>query len=333
MGDARRSAVTAGQVAYLPPRDSLPSRGLSHLLRLPRSPPQGDGGKLRGNRHGRLRDRRGADGAGLAVRSEGRALPSRRRVTYPPQAPAEEEEEEDRQVPHASQAPLGSAAPRRSAGPLGRRRAGAGSRRGTIGPGGRRCPGAPSRAPRPAGGRRPAAEGSSRTCPRRRPLRRPSAPGPAESLPVSSQLLLYAPARFPPASLLSPSPPLAFLLLPLAAAPAHPMRCGSPPPPLRCCRAAVGLWAALAPRCQPPGAREAPSGFFLRVPGARPDGVPGHRCQQWDFGVPAACQSTEAIGRGAPGADTHTQTYTVGWGRTRDPWADQQLYYKTFRAT
>lgn len=252
-------------------------------------------------------------------------MPSRRRVTYRPQAPAEEKEEEDRQVPHASQAPLGSACP------LGRRRAGAGSRRGTIGPGGRRCPGAPSRAPRPSGGRRPAAEGSSRTCPRRRPLRRPSAPGPAESLPVSSQLLLYAPARFPPASLLSPSPPLPFLLLPLAAAPAppHEVRVAPAAPQV----AAVGLWAALGPRCQPPGAREAPSGFFLRLPGARPDGVPGHRCQLWDFGVPAACQSTEAIGRGAPGADTHTQAYTVGWGRTRDPWADQQLYYKTFRAT
>lgn len=250
------------------------------------------------------------------MRSEGRAFPSRRRVTYRPQAPAEEEEEEDRQVPHASQAPLGSACP------LGRRRAGAGSRRGTIGPGGRRCPGAPSRAPRPAGGRRPAAEGSSRTCPRRRPLRRPSAPGPAESLPVSSQLLLYAPTRFPPASLLSPSPPLPFLLLPLAAAPAppHEVRVAPAAPQV----AAVGLWAALGPRCQPPGAREAPSGFFLRLPGARPGGVPGHRCQLWDFGVPAACQSTEAIGRGAPGGDTHTQAYTVGWGRTRDPWADQQ---------
>lgn len=177
-------------------------------------------------------------------------MPSRRRVTYRPQAPAEEKE--DRQVPHASQAPLGSACP------LGRRRAGAGSRRGTIGPGGRRCPGAAAArgrraeppAPRAAAALRlKAAPAPAPAAARSGGRQLPAPPSPCPSLLSSSStprlaslpLLSSAPLRRCLFSS-SPSPPL----------PLPPMRCGSPPPPLRSPPWGCGQRWALAASLQEP---------------------------------------------------------------------------------
>lgn len=190
---ARGHPVSASGGSRLSPEVSAAGPESPHLLRVPLSPPPRSTGKLRGNRQP-AGLRTGTAGTGAAGGAAG-VTPSAvwrgesppraggdRGATYPPQAPAEGEEE-DRQVPHASQVPgpAGSATPRRSAGAFRRRRAGAGSRRGTIGPGGRRrrrAAGAPARTPRPAGGRRPAAVGGSGTCPRP-----PAAPAAVSSRP------------------------------------------------------------------------------------------------------------------------------------------------------
>lgn len=140
--------------------------------------------------------------------------PPERPPTYPPQVPAEgEEEEEDRQVPHASLAPAGHAAPRRSAGPLGRRRAAAGSRRRTIGPAGRPAVPLPRGRPPPCGCRRlphlppPAARSGWQLAARLSPARSLAAFSSSSAL-----RLAFLPLTLQPLS-------SAFLLLPLLAAP------------------------------------------------------------------------------------------------------------------
>lgn len=150
--------------------------------------------------------------------------------------------------------PAGCAAPRRSAGPLGRRRAAAGSRRRTIGPAGRPAEPLPRGRPPPCGCRRlphlsPSAARSGWQLPARlSPARRLVAFSSSSALWLAFLQLTLQPLSS------------AFPLLPLPAAPAPPRswasRCpstGRPPGALQVLLGAPGSVPAL---CQPSAARE-----------------------------------------------------------------------------